>query len=108
MNTHQQVGKFVANFTPFLTDVGRLANACQLKYQTNHCITALSAIWQVGNAANFPTYTTCCFYSIYDHDLIVGNSLPPSGGEKHFVFSPPNRRVCLGSSKVATISEFLS
>lgn len=55
MNTHRQVGKTVANDSPFLAGVGKLADACQLQSDSNQCLTALSASWQVGSAANLPT-----------------------------------------------------
>ena len=55
MNTHQQVGKISANLPLFLGEVGKLANACQLESQSNQCLAALLANWQVGNAANLPT-----------------------------------------------------
>ena len=55
MSTHVQVGKTVANFPPIFRDVGKLANACQLKTITDQCVAALSANWQVGGAANLPT-----------------------------------------------------
>ncbi len=60
MNTHRQVGKTVANIPPFFGDVGRLANVCHLQTLKNQSITALSAIWQVGNAANLPTSQNHC------------------------------------------------
>lgn len=55
MNTHRQVGKNVANDALFFADVGKLANACQLQSVSNQCLTALSASWQFGSAANLPT-----------------------------------------------------
>ena len=55
MNTYRQVGKTVANDSPFLAGVGKLADACQLQPDSNQCLTALSASWQVGSAANLPT-----------------------------------------------------
>ncbi len=55
MNTYRQVGKDVANDSLFFADVGKLANVCQLQSVSNQWITALSANWQVGSAANLPT-----------------------------------------------------
>ena len=55
MNTHRQVGKNVANFLPIFANFGKLAKVCQLQSVSNQHLAALSAGWQVGNAANLPT-----------------------------------------------------
>ena len=55
MNTHRQVGKNVANFPSIFANFGKLAKVCQLQSVSNQHLAALSASWQVGNAANLPT-----------------------------------------------------
>lgn len=55
MNTHRQVGKNVANFPSIFANFGKLAKVCQLQSVSNQHLAALSAGWQVGNAANLPT-----------------------------------------------------
>lgn len=92
MNRQQQVGKTVANFPPFLTEVGKLANGCQLQLQSNQWVTEKLAIWQIGNAANLPTYLTHCPHSIFPLFSQHGNLLPPSGGENTACFSLPTRK----------------
>lgn len=75
MNTHLQVGKNFANFPLFSTEVGKLANTCQLEIQLNQCVTELSADWQVGNSANLPTSQNphgCWLYT----DFEVGENSP--------------------------------
>jgi len=55
MNTYRQVGKTFANFPPFLAEVGKLADTCQIEIQSYQRVTELSADWQIGSAANLPT-----------------------------------------------------
>ena len=75
MTTHRQVGKKVANIPPFFGDVGRLANVCQLQTLKNQPIAALSANWQVGNAANLPTSPNPHGYRVFG-DFEVGENSP--------------------------------
>ena len=58
MNTHRQVGKTFANFPLFSTEVGKLADACQLQTIANQGVGELSADWQVGRTAKLPTCST--------------------------------------------------
>ena len=75
MNTHRQVGKTVANVRLLFADVGKLANACQLQSDSNQCLTALSANWQVGSAANLPTSVNPHGYWVY-REFQVGENSP--------------------------------
>lgn len=75
MNTYRQVGKNVANDSLFLTDVGKLADACQLQSVLDQHLTELSANWQVGGAANLPTSANPHGYWV-SREFLVGENSP--------------------------------
>lgn len=92
ISTAISVGRISANCPPNSANWIQLASLCQLDNHTNHEVTFQLAMSAVGRTANLPTDASDCFLSTCILKFVVGNSLPPSGGEKHCVFSPPNRR----------------
>ncbi len=92
MNTQQQVGKMFANYPPFLTPVGRLANGCQLEFQFNQSVMELLAGWQFFQPANLPTTPTRCSYSFLPLIQVGENSPSYYVGEGTEVPSSIRRR----------------
>lgn len=55
MNTHQQVGKLVANVSRFFANLPKLASGLKAKFIYYQYITDRLANWQIGSVANLPT-----------------------------------------------------
>jgi len=96
MNTHQQVGKNLANFPLFLSDVGKLAEVCQLESTCYQWVTELSANWQVGNFANLPTWISNCYETELTHFQVGENSPSYYVGEGIQIPSPLRKEVVSG------------
>ena len=96
MNTHKEVGRNSANWTPFFSNFHQLADVCQLHSYRNQSLGAMLASWQVGNAANLPTSISHCFPS-FSGVLLVGENSPSYYvGEGNCVPSPLRRSVVRG------------